>query len=131
MAIALLVIAGSSMALGSGLLAATALSQASSEPTKTVTISIGNGLKGARGPAGPKGDRGLVGPKGDRGLEGPKGDIGPRGESGPPGPKGDIGPAGPPGTSSGFTSCPNGYKASDLVINHPGGQVTLLTCLKD
>jgi hypothetical protein len=122
MAIALLVIAGSSMALGSGLLAATALSQASSEPTKTVTISLGNGLKGKRGPAGPKGERG---------LEGPKGDIGPRGEPGPPGPKGDIGPAGPPGTSSGFTSCPNGYKASDLVINHPGGQVTLLTCLKD
>lgn len=149
--IAILVIAGSSMALGSGFLTATALSQESLKPTKTVTISVGNGLKGDRGPAGPKGDRGPVGLKGDRGPEGPKGDrgpagskgdtgllgpqgdTGPRGEPGPPGPKGDVGPAGPPGPPgpSGRLTCPTGYEVSDLVINHPGGHVAFLACLKD
>jgi|SRR5215471_12795192 len=52
---------------------------------------------------------------------------GPQGPPGPPGPKGDTGPPGPPGAQT----CPTGYTIGDLVINHPGGQVTLHTCLKD
>jgi hypothetical protein len=54
------------------------------------------------------------------------GATGPQGPAGPPGPKGDVGPTGPAGS----TSCPSGYEEGELVINHPGGQVTVLTCLK-
>lgn len=43
------------------------------------------------------------------------------------GPTGPTGPAGP----AGATTCPDGFSPGDLVINHPGGQVTLYTCLKD
>lgn len=46
------------------------------------------------------------------------------GPAGPPGPKGDKGDPGQ------FT-CPNGYTLANLVINHPGGHVTILTCVKD
>ncbi len=53
--------------------------------------------------------------------------TGPRGPAGPPGPKGDPGPQGPPGS----TSCPAGYTAGELVINHPGGQTRTWTCLKE
>jgi hypothetical protein len=49
------------------------------------------------------------------------------GSQGPPGPRGPIGPPGPPGGSA----CPNGYESGDLRINHPGGQVTIRTCLKE
>lgn len=52
-----------------------------------------------------------------------KGTQGPRG---PAGPKGDAGPQGPPGG----IQCPAGYALIDLVINHPGGQTTILTCEK-
>jgi len=46
------------------------------------------------------------------------------------GPTGLQGPTGPPGPPGG-TVCPDGFSEGDLVINHPGGQVTLFTCLKD
>ena len=49
------------------------------------------------------------------------------GPAGPAGPTGPAGPAGPAGTSGG---CPAGFDPGELVINHPGGQVTLFTCLK-
>lgn len=49
------------------------------------------------------------------------------GPPGPPGPKGDPGPAGEPGAES----CPTGSSFGELVINHPGGHVSILTCLKD
>lgn len=45
------------------------------------------------------------------------------GPAGPRGPAGATGPAGP----SGVSDCPTGYVSGDLVINHPGGQVTILT----
>jgi hypothetical protein len=48
------------------------------------------------------------------------------GATGPAGPKGERGPTGP----SGEASCPAGFEPGDLVINHPGGQVTVFTCLK-
>jgi hypothetical protein len=89
------------LAGGAGFLTAQAISQGG--PTKTVTIDVGTGQTG---PPGPKGDQG---------------------ERGPAGPKGDTGPQGPPGG----IQCPTGYTLINLVINHPGGQTTILTCEKD
>jgi hypothetical protein len=37
-----------------------------------------------------------------------------------------VGPAG----AKGEAVCPAGFETGDLVINHPGGQVVLFTCLK-
>lgn len=45
------------------------------------------------------------------------------GATGPAGPRGPTGPAG-------AQSCPAGFELGDLVINHPGGQVTVFSCLK-
>jgi len=56
-----------------------------------------------------------------------EGAQGPAGPPGPQGPKGDVGPPGP----SGETTCPTGYSTGLLVINHPGGQTTIFTCIKD
>jgi|SRR5215831_4050004 len=53
------------------------------------------------------------------------GATGPQGPAGPPGPKGDTGPEGPAGLE-----CLTGYAPGLLVINHPGGQVTIYTCIK-
>jgi len=50
------------------------------------------------------------------------------GQTGPQGPAGPAGPPGPTGPPGGQT-CPAGYQLGALVINHPGGQVTLWTCL--
>jgi len=55
------------------------------------------------------------------GAQGPAGPVGP---AGPPGPKGDPGPQGPGGLT-----CPTDYEAGQLVINHPGGQTILWTCI--
>ena len=88
---------------GSGFLAATALSQEPPVATKTVTINVATGPQGERGPPG------------ETGPQGEQGEIGP------------IGPPGPPGTGE----CPTNYAFGDLVINHPGGQVTIFTCIKD
>jgi Collagen triple helix repeat (20 copies) len=101
------VLAGLAIAFAgvTGFLAATSLGQGG-EPTRTVTINVATG---------------------------PKGDPGPPGEAGPPGPKGDkgdVGPAGPPGPS-GAQICPPGFSTGNLVINHPGGQTTIRTCIKD
>jgi hypothetical protein len=58
---------------------------------------------------------------------GPRGPIGPKGEQGPVGPIGPVGPKGEPGSAD----CPSGFSHGDLVINHPGGQTTIFTCIKD
>lgn len=47
--------------------------------------------------------------------------------TGPTGPQGPAGPPGPPGN----IDCPTGFSFGDLVINHPGGQTTIFTCIKD
>jgi len=52
------------------------------------------------------------------------GATGPAGPPGPPGPQGDPGPAG-------ASTCPTGFTAGLLVINHPGGQTSVWTCIKD
>jgi len=51
---------------------------------------------------------------------------GPPGPQGPPGP---AGPAGPPG--GGADECPTGSTFGKLVINHPGGHVSIFTCIVD
>lgn len=45
--------------------------------------------------------------------------------NGATGATGARGPTGP----AGATSCPDGFAAGVLVVNHPGGQVRLFTCL--
>lgn len=95
------------------LIAASALGSGAQEPTKTITIDIGTG------PTGPPGPPGLQGPTG------PKGEIGP---IGPPGPVGPTGPKGEPGGGP-CTGAPLGYIPGILVINTPGGQTKLWTCL--
>jgi hypothetical protein len=52
------------------------------------------------------------------------------GEPGPPGPAGPPGPKGEPG-AGGPEDCPTGSTFGELVINHPGGQVTIWTCIKN
>ena len=57
------------------------------------------------------------------------------GETGPQGPPGPAGPAGPKGDKgekgdSGSITCPEGFEVGEVVINHPGGQVTVYGCLK-
>jgi hypothetical protein len=48
------------------------------------------------------------------------------GPPGPAGPKGDPGPAGP----SGAVACPDGFVPGLVVINHPGGHVTIYGCIQ-
>ena len=46
--------------------------------------------------------------------------------TGPTGPAGPTGPTGP----SGLAECPTGFVFGNLVINAPGGQTTIFTCIK-
>ena len=55
---------------------------------------------------------------------GEKGDTGPAGPAGPAGPKGDKG-------EPGNQTCPAGFVPGRLIINHPGGQTTIFTCLEE
>lgn len=55
--------------------------------------------------------------------------TGSKGEPGPPGPPGPKGEQGEPGPAG--LECLAGFSPAELVVNHPGGQVTLYTCLKD
>ena len=100
---------GLSLAAASGFLASTVLAQEEA-PTRTVTVDV------ATGPPGPQGEQGPAGPAGEPGLQG---------EPGPQGPEGTPGPQGPPGGQT----CSAGFSPGVLVINAPGGQVTLETCL--
>jgi hypothetical protein len=93
------------LAGASGFFAATSIGQGASSAATTTTITIRNGATGPQGPEGPPGARGPTG------LEGPQGPTGPQG---------------PPG---GAFTCPDGFELGYLVINHPGGQVTIFTCL--
>lgn len=107
------------MTAGAGFLAATALSQGEAGPGRTVTIDVATGPTGPAGPEGPPGEQG---PTGEQGLQG---------EQGPPGEQGPTGPQGPPGEGGGpCGGAPEGYSPGFLVINHPGGQVTIYTCLE-
>lgn len=100
---------GLALAGVTGFFAAMGLSQGPNEPTRTVTIDVATG---PTGPAGPPGERG------PQGEQGPAGERGPTGEQGPPGQGG--GPCG---------GAPDGYEVGILVINHPGGQTRIWTCI--
>ena len=105
--------------------AAVVTSNSAPEPTKTVTVDLS---PGPAGPPGPKGDTGpastVPGPTGATGPAGPKGDAG------AVGPKGDVGPQGPVGPAGAF-ECFTGYSPGILVINQPGGHVSIYTCIAD
>jgi len=111
-----------------GLGTAFAFTSSDTTPAGTVTINVGTGPTGPRGEVGPKGEKGDPGPAG---AIGPKGDIGPQGPIGPKGEKGDVGPQGPAGAAGGgpCEGAPVDYSPGFLVINAPGGQVKLWTCL--
>lgn len=104
---ALLLTTALAMMGGSGYLTARALGQESAAPLRTVTVSVHNG---ATGPQGPKGETGKQGEKGARGPTGP---------AGPPGTGGDL-----------CAGAPTGYSPGILVINSPGGQVRIYTCIE-
>ena len=42
---------------------------------------------------------------------------------------GATGPTGPPGPS-GVVDCPGGFVPGEVVINHPGGHVTIYGCIQ-
>jgi len=111
------ILAGASLVLAgvSGFTAATVFAQDSTP--RTVTVDVGTGEQGPPGPAGPAGSG--------------SGEQGPAGPAGPPGPQGERGPAGPPGSSSGdiCAGAPPAYEPGFLVINAPGGQTKIWTCL--
>lgn len=88
-------------------------SQQAAAPSRTVTLDVSTGPQGPPGPAGPPG------PKGDTGATGAAGPMGLQGAPGPPGPSGD--PCGP--------GAPPGYEPGILVLNAPGGQVSMYICL--
>src|SRR5215831_4682750 len=115
------------LASAAGVLAAVALGVGTQQtPSTTVTVDIPNAGPGPEGPTGPAGP---AGPKGDAGDVGPPGPVGAIGPQGPAGPKGDTGPAGPQGPVGG-TECNAGFTFGNLVLNAPGGQVTIQTCIK-
>ena len=118
---AAIALAGLALTGAGGFLASQALSAASQAPSRTVTIDVSAGATGPTGPAGAKGDPGPPGVKGDPGPAGDKGDKGDKGDTGPPGPQGPTG----------GINCPAGFTEGELVINHPGGHVTLFACLED
>jgi hypothetical protein len=105
---------------------------ATTSPARTVTIDVGIGPTGPAGPKGEKGDPGPKGEKGEKGDPGPKGEQGLTGPAGPKGEKGDVGPQGPPGKAGGgpCEGAPADYSPGFLVLNAPGGHVTIWTCLE-
>lgn len=123
----LLLFLGLGMVGSSGFLVATALSQGEAAPSKTVTIDVATGPPGPAGPPGPQG------PAGTGSSGGPAGPPGATGPAGPPGPAGPQGIPGPPGVSGGDPPCgddaPAGYEPGILVINAPGGQTRIFTCI--
>lgn len=106
----------------SGYMASAALGIGSQTPPRTVTVDVGTGETGPVGPQGPAGPQGQAGEKGDTGAQGPQGPQGPAGPPGPPG-SGGGGGGGP------CEGAPDGYAPGILVFNHPGGQVSIWTCL--
>ena len=125
------------LAAGSGFLASTAISAGSQAAVRTTTISLTNGSQGPAGPPGPPGPAGA-------GLT-PKGSVASVGDLPATGnQKGDTyivtanssiqvwdGTKWVPSGSVALLGCPEGFSPGELVIDHPGGHVTLYTCLQD
>jgi hypothetical protein len=97
-------VVGSTATLAAGGLAAAAISALGSAPapTKTVTVNVGEGTTGPTGTRGPSGAAGVSGPTGAVGATGPSG---------------------------GF-ECLAGYSPGILVLNAPGGQTKIYTCIE-
>jgi hypothetical protein len=94
-------VAGSAATLAAGGLAAAAISSGGSAPPPTKTVTVDVGL-GSTGPTG---------------TAGPTGVKGPSGVAGPTGPAGSI-------------ECLSGYSPGILVLNAPGGQTKIYTCIE-
>jgi len=123
-------ILGLVLAATSGAFVAQAIGGSKTGPAKTVTVNVGP--RGPTGPPGPRGRPGRPGPKGEQGDQGAKGDRGSQGDKGAKGDQGARGVRGATGpTGPGGLACPGGFSPGELVINHPGGQVSIWTCLKD
>lgn len=128
----MLMVSGLALAGASGYAASEALTAGEGQAAGaiTTTVDVATGLSGPEGPIGPPGPTGPQGPPGPA-VTGTNITVtGEQGPIGPPGPAGPAGPQGIPGPS-GSLACPTGYTDGDLVINHPGGQVTIYTCIKN
>ena len=99
--LASLIASGSLLAAGSGYFAAVALSQSPGEPQRTVTIDVATGPQGDQGHRASKVLRGRRESRASPARRGLPGDF----------------------------SCIEGFAPGILVINHPGGQVPIYTCL--
>lgn len=127
----ILLVTSLGLAIGAGVLTATQLAASqTTADSRTVTINVATGPTGPQGPPGETGPKGEPGPKGEQGIQG---EIGPKGEPGPKGDQGEIGPPGPqgpPGDGGGpCGGAPPDWSPGVLVINHPGGQTKIWTCL--
>jgi Collagen triple helix repeat (20 copies) len=96
-----------SLAAASGFFVASAIQGAPTQAVKTVTVTLKNGATGPTGEKGVKGEPGAAGPAGPAGARGPTGESG------------------------GALTCPPGFEIGEVVINHPGGQVTIYGCIKE
>jgi hypothetical protein len=92
----------------------------STTQVRTTTINVATGPPG---PRGKQGERGAPGPRGEQGERGSQGERGEQGIPGSPGPKGDPG-------EPGSANCPSGFSPGVVVVNHPGGQTRIFTCLE-
>lgn len=97
------IVSATVLAAGAGALAAAALGGSSQTPVATTTVN-------------------LTSPSGG-GVPGPPGPPGPKGD------KGDTGPAGPPGPAGEF-NCPSPFQLTEVIFNHPGGQLDMLACVR-
>lgn len=108
-----LAVGGAVLCITGGAVTSQALSSGTATPVRTVTVDVSKGAKGDPGPRGPAGADSTV--------------------PGPEGPRGPVGPQGPAGTGGGgggpCAGAPSGYEPGVLVLNAPGGQVHLWTCL--
>ena len=121
--------AGLALTGAAGFLASTALSVGAQGETRTVTVDVG----GPTGPTGPQGASRVLPARQARRR------CGSQRRARAPGPTGAAGPAGATGadraTRIGRWSggpcqgAPAGWEAGVLVLNAPGGQVSLWTCL--
>jgi hypothetical protein len=130
------------LAAGAGYLTSTAIGGSSAAPTRTVTINVANGPKGDPGPPGPPGPPGEPGASVTiKGSVATPADLPTAGNK--PGDTYLVQSDGSIQTWDGTkwvssgpitgatTGCPTGFSPGELVINHPGGHVTIFTCLGD
>lgn len=138
----ILLVAAVGLAGGSGFLVSQALGVSTLGNAQTVTINVATGPQGSIGPPGPQGDPGPAGPGITmKGSVATPGDLPATGNK--PGDTYIVQSNGSiqtwdgtkwvstgPIVGGGTTNCPTGFTPGELVINHPGGQTSIWTCLK-